>query len=166
GHMPYEYDGAEDLPHLSEMTTAALRVIEKDPDGYFIMIEGGRIDHAGHKNDLQRNVLETIEFSRAVQAAFDMVKDRGDTLIIVTADHETGGLKVIKNNGKGKLPDVKWSTKDHTASEVPLYAWGVSAEMALQIKDNTQIFSWATAKSLSSALVSKAKPEPAAASAE
>ncbi|MHC4638075.1 MAG: alkaline phosphatase [Planctomycetota bacterium] len=144
GNMPYEFNGLGELPHLSEMIAAALKIIEKDPDGFFIMVEGGRIDHAGHKNDLQRNVLETIEFARAVQVAFDWAKDRSDTVIIVTADHETGDLEVEKSNGAGKLPAVVWGKGGHTAANVPLYAWGVNAHMAPQIKDNTQIFAWTT----------------------
>ena len=68
------------------------------------MIEGGRIDHAGHSNDIERNVYETLEFSRTVQVAFDWAKGREDTLIVVTADHETGGLQVLENNGMGIFP--------------------------------------------------------------
>ena len=64
GHMPYEYDGAGDLPHLSDMAIKALDILDNDPDGYFIMIEGARIDHAGHANDIKRNVTETVEFSK------------------------------------------------------------------------------------------------------
>jgi alkaline phosphatase len=145
GNMPYEVDGLGDLPHLSEMAEVALKILDNDADGFFLMVEGGKIDHAGHDNDLLRNVTETIEFARAVEVAMSWARDRTDTLIIVTADHECGGLKVEKNNGAGKLPTVSWSTNDHTAAKVPVYAWGANAKMAREIKDNTQIFSMATA---------------------
>lgn len=97
------------------------------------------IDHAGHSNDIERNILETIEFSKTVQTIFDGVAGRDDTLILVTADHETGGLKVHKNNGKGQVPDISWSTGGHTVSNVPLYGWGRNAERVGGIMNNTDL---------------------------
>ena len=96
-------------------------------------------------------MTETIEFAKAVEAAIDWARADVNTLIIVTADHECGGLKVEKNNGAGKLPTVSWSTNDHTAAKVPVYAWGVNAQMAREIKDNTQIFSMLTGKDCTAA---------------
>ncbi len=145
GHMPFELDGLGDLPHLSEMTEIALDILDNDPDGFFLMVEGGRIDHAGHSNDIQRNVHETIEFSYAVQKVIDWAAGRMDTLILVTADHETGGLTVIANNGAGHYPTVSWSTGSHTGVTVPLYAWGVNAELILGGIDNTELFAIAVA---------------------
>jgi alkaline phosphatase len=140
GHMPFEYDGLGDLPHLSEMTQVALRFLENTPEGFFLMVEGGRIDHACHANDTIRAVLETIEFSDAVAIAHDWAKSHPETLILVTADHETGGMKVVKNNGAGVIPTVSWSTSKHTAANVPVYGWGVGADRVSGIMENTEIF--------------------------
>lgn len=140
GHMPFEVDGRGVLPTLPEMTRSALRILDNDPDGFFLMVEGGRIDHACHANDLERSIRETIEFSRAVAEAVGWGKDRTDTLIVVTADHETGGLRVIANNGPGALPTVTWSTKGHTTSEVPIYGWGKNAEPISGSLENTDVF--------------------------
>ena len=63
-------DGLGSLPHLSQMTTVALDILDSDPDGFFLMVESGRIDHAGHDNHLARNVGETIEFSNVDFDAF------------------------------------------------------------------------------------------------
>lgn len=139
-HMPYEWDGIGIFPHLSELTETALDILDNDPDGFFLMIEGGRIDHAGHINDIQKNIFETIEFSNAAQVAFNWAQDRTDTLLIVTADHETGGLMVIANNGKGNFPEVSWGTTGHTGVEVPVYSWGVNAHLLDSTIDNTDIF--------------------------
>jgi alkaline phosphatase len=86
-HLPYEYDyfigtssGYDILPHLSEMTVTALDILDNDPDGFFLMVEGGRIDHAGHSNLLEQNIFETLEFENAVQAVVDWAQDRSDTL--------------------------------------------------------------------------------------
>ncbi|MDE0506127.1 MAG: alkaline phosphatase, partial [Candidatus Poribacteria bacterium] len=70
-NLPYEYDGLGDLPHLSEMTATAMDILVRNPVGFFLMIEGGRIDHAGHLNDIERNVCETIEFSKTLKVVMD-----------------------------------------------------------------------------------------------
>jgi len=104
------------------------------------MVEGGRIDHACHANDLSRAVSETIEFSNAVAEAIEWSKGRTDTLIVVTADHETGGLRVRKNNGAGVVPTVSWGSADHTPQNVPAYAWGPNAKSISGTHENTHIF--------------------------
>jgi alkaline phosphatase len=145
GYLPYEYDGLGSLPHLSEMTATALSILDNDPDGFFLMVEGGRIDHAGHANDIQRGVLETIEFANTVQVAIDWAQGRTDTLILVTADHETGGLFVLENNGAGVLPTVEWTSGTHTEVNIPVYAWGLNAELIGGVMDNTEMFRVVTA---------------------
>jgi alkaline phosphatase len=145
GHMPYELEGVGSLPHLSDMTTAALEILDDDPDGFFLMVEGGRIDHACHSNLNQEMVLETVEFSNAVQKVLDWAAGRDDTLIIVTADHECGGLKVVTDNGKGNFPTATWSSTNHTGVNVPVYALGPNAEMVSGVIDNTDIFTICTA---------------------
>jgi alkaline phosphatase len=137
--IPYETKWSANVPHLSQMTETALAILDNDPDGFFLMLEGGKIDWAGHDNDIANVTGETIEFANAVQIILNWAEQRDDTLLIVTADHETGGLKVTKNNGKGKLPDVSWSSKNHTATEVPVYAWGKRAVLFTGPMDNTDI---------------------------
>ena len=150
--LPYEYDyvagidpGYITLPHLSEMVSTTLRLLEDAPNGFFLMVEGGRIDHAGHANDIARNVFEVLEFDSAIEVAYTWAISRTDTLIIVTADHETGGLEVVANNGAGNFPTVTWATTSHTATPVPVYAWGANAELAPQVTDNTHIYHLASA---------------------
>jgi alkaline phosphatase len=147
GHMPYEYDGLGALPQLSEMTSTAMSILDNDPDGFFLMIEGGRIDHAGHASNIERNIRETAEFSNSVQVAINWAAGRSDTLIIVTADHETGGLIVLDNNGSGLAPTVSWNSGgSHTGVNVPVYAWGINADQISGIMDNTDLFTVATAE--------------------
>lgn len=88
GHMNYEHDRPEDTagePSLAEMTVKTLRLLENDERGFFLMVEGGRIDHAHHANNAWRALTDAIAFARAVEKADEMTGD--DTLIIVTADH-------------------------------------------------------------------------------
>lgn len=143
GHMPFKYnylDGDYPYPDLADMTRKALDALANDPDGFFLMVEGGRIDHACHRNQVERAIHETLDFSRAVGVALHWAEGRTDTLIVVTADHETGGLAVTRDNGAGNYPTVTWSTFEHTDSEVPVYAWGAGARLVSGSIDNTRIF--------------------------
>jgi len=79
-------------PSLRDMTLKALDILSKDEDGFFLMIEGGQIDWAGHVNDAGWMLHELLKFDEAVAAVYDWVKDRDDTLVVVTADHETGSF--------------------------------------------------------------------------
>jgi len=140
GPLPYEYDGFGDYPHLSEMTSNALAILQKGQAGFFLLVEGGNIDHACHGHDLPRMIPDVIEFERTVQTVMDWAKKRSDTLVIITADHETGGLKVVKDNGVGKDPTVEWTANGHTGTNVCLWAWGVNSDKITPKMANTNIF--------------------------
>ena len=140
GYLPYESEGVAPLPHLSQMTVAALNILDNDPEGFFLMVEGGRIDHACHEKDIAKAIHETVEFSRAVEAVMSWAAGRDDTLILVTADHETGGLQLQGVAGRGEMPTAKWQTSEHTAQNVPVYAWGFGAAAVTGVLDNTDIF--------------------------
>ena len=138
--LPFEKGGDfSSRPHLSQMVEKALLLLDNEK-GFFIMIEGGLIDKVGHGNDIEKNIGETVEFGNAVKTVLDWAKGRNDTLVIVTADHETGGLTVIKNNGKGNYPEVTWKDKGHSGINVPLYAWGESSDAFGKTMDNTDFF--------------------------
>lgn len=97
-HIPYNLDRDEAVPTLKEQFEAAVKVLEKNDEGFVIMIEGGRIDHAGHANDLHSVVQEMLEFDEVFQAAIEYAQKQGDTSVIATADHETGGLTIGSQN--------------------------------------------------------------------
>lgn len=92
-------------PSLKEMTVKALDILSADPEGFFLMIEGGQIDWAGHNNDASTMLHELIKFDEAVQAVYDWVKDRDDTLVLITADHETGSFGF--SYSRMDLPEAK-----------------------------------------------------------
>lgn len=93
-HVPYNLDREEDFPSLKEQLEKAIEILEKNDEGFVIMIEGGRIDHAGHANDIHSVVQELIEFDEAFEAAVQYAEESGNTSVIATADHETGGLTI------------------------------------------------------------------------
>ena len=139
-NLPYMYEDSTTYPDLSSMSQKALSILEQDEDGFFLMVEGGRIDHACHSNNLILAIYETIEFEDTVTEVLNWMSGRDDTVLIITADHETGGLTVIKNNGAGELPDVTWSTGYHTDKEVPVYASGCEENIISGNFDNTHIY--------------------------
>ncbi len=92
-------------PTLTEMTDKALATLEKNDDGFFLMVEGGQIDWAAHDNDTGAMLHEMIKFSDAINSVMDWMKDRDDTLLIVSADHETGGFGFAYS--RNNLPKAK-----------------------------------------------------------
>jgi alkaline phosphatase len=136
---PYKAALNQNVPTLAEMSGAALNVLDNDRDGFFLMIEGGAIDWAGHANQSGRLIEEEIDFNKAVESVYSWVEKNSnwnETLLIVTGDHETGyltgqgsnpGWAPIKNNGKGELPGMQWNVGDHTNSLIPFFAKGTAA---------------------------------------
>jgi alkaline phosphatase len=106
GAMPYAID-MPDVPTLADFTTKAIELLDNE-NGFFIMVEGGKIDWACHKNDAATSIAETLAFDDAVQAAIEFYnKHPGQTLILVTADHETGGL-ALGADKTGYNINYKW----------------------------------------------------------
>lgn len=103
GNMSFEIDRVKTLePSLAEMTVKTLHVLAKSPKGFFAMIEGGRIDHASHRNDAAATIQDMLAFDAAVGVALDFARKTPDTLLIVTADHETGGMALIGHSKESK----------------------------------------------------------------
>ena len=103
GNMVYEIDRAQTAePSLAEMADKTLQILSRNRHGFFVMIEGGRIDHAAHRNDAAATIRDTLAFDEAVGVAMDFARKHPDTLVLVTADHETGGLSLIGNSKDSK----------------------------------------------------------------
>ncbi|MFW5782483.1 MAG: alkaline phosphatase [Candidatus Muiribacteriaceae bacterium] len=98
-HMSYELDRGLDEPSIALMTRKAIDLLEND-NGFFLMVEGGRIDHASHSNDAVGSIYDTLAFDKAVKEVLDYAKRRDDTLVVVTADHSTGGLTLARKKYK------------------------------------------------------------------
>ncbi|MFC9776757.1 alkaline phosphatase [Paenibacillus chitinolyticus] len=97
-HVDYVLDRTNTVPNLAEMTSKAIDILSANPKGFTMMVEGGRIDHAGHANDLPSVVQEMLDFDAAVKVAMEFAKKDGNTSVVVTADHETGGLSLSRDN--------------------------------------------------------------------
>ncbi len=112
---------------------------EKTPEkGFFFLIEASQIDWGGHSNLEEIVIDEVLELDEVVAVALNFAKSDGNTLVIVTADHETGGFSITSEDEKGK-PIIKFVSKEHTASMVPVFAFGPQAELFQGIYDNTEV---------------------------
>ena len=130
-------EGRTYLPDASKMAAGFLQ--KRSEKGFVLVIEGAQIDWAGHANDARYLVDETLDFDRAVGAMLDFAQEDGETLIIVTADHETGGFAINPGSSKDTLL-TSFTTTDHTASLVPVFAYGPGGELFQGIFDNTELY--------------------------
>lgn len=127
------------MDYLSGYVGKALAELEKDPDGLFLMVEGSQIDHAAHSADVRETLLETLDFDRAVGVVLDWMKTHPDTLLVVTADHQTGGM-LIKDGKPGESRvEAMLPTHSHNGFAVPVFAAGPGAARFSGVQDNTDI---------------------------
>lgn len=125
---------------LSEMTKKAIKILSSDGKRFFLMVEGSQIDWEAHDHDFHGMMLEMKDFDDAVGVALDFSMADGETLVIVTSDHETGGFAVHDGSvADSSVTEWGWTTGHHTASMVPLLADGPSAEKFSGIYENTRI---------------------------
>lgn len=153
---PFDVPFIKTVPTLAEMSLAAVNILDDDPDGFFLMIEGGAVDWAGEDNHIERMVEEQSSFNEAVEAVVKWIETSSnwhDTLLIVTSDHETGYItgpgsgrespdggisgtwKPLVNKGKGNVPEMEWHSDYHTNALVPLFAKGFGSERLLAKAD-------------------------------
>ncbi|MGC9357732.1 MAG: alkaline phosphatase, partial [Anaerolineae bacterium] len=134
-------------PTLAEMTTKAIDILSQDPEGFFLMVEGGQIDWACHDNDAINAIQDTVGFDEAVAVGKAYAAETGNTLVIVTADHETGGMAASTTDNGGEpfqMPDgtpfyVTWLTNSHTDDDVPTTAQGPWSHLLAGSYENTYI---------------------------
>ncbi len=117
----------------------ATQELSRNPAGFFIMAEGAQIDYGGHANNVGYVVQEMQDFDRAIGEAMKFADSNGETLVIVTADHETGGLSLLDGDIKRGYVDGNFSTNDHSAVMVPVFAYGPHSLDFRGVYENTEI---------------------------
>jgi len=122
---------------LREMTEKAIKILSKNSTGFILMVEGSQIDWAAHDNEIDTLIGEIKDFDDAIGAGLDFAENNGQTLIIVTADHETGGLSLNKGSVTDKeILEVNFAYKHHSAVMVPIFAYGPQSEIFGGIHEN------------------------------
>jgi alkaline phosphatase len=138
----------EQLPRISQgrgeqlvkSTQKALDLLQHNDKGMFVMIEGSQIDWGGHARNTQYIVEEMVDFDNAIGAVLDFAERDGNTLVIITADHETGGFSLVDGNMQTGTVKGKFTTSHHTGVMVPVFAYGPGAGLFSGIYENTAIF--------------------------
>lgn len=125
---------------LAKTTNVALNTLRQNPKGFFLMVEGSKIDDGGHDNNIQYVVEEMLDFDKTVGKALEFASQNGETLVVVTADHETGGLTLVDGDMKTGKVMARFSTGGHTGVMVPVFAYGPGAELFTGINENTSFF--------------------------
>ncbi len=126
-------------PSLAELTDKALALLSCNEKGFFLMVEDEGVDHGSHVNRPDYFIEHLKNLDDAVKVGIDFALQDGHTLVLVTADHETGGLNIIDGSPVGGQFEVAWATDRHTGQPVPLFAFGPHAMRFTGLKDNTEI---------------------------
>ena len=135
--MPKMQEGRGDF--LPQATQMALEYLSQDEDGFFLMVEGSQIDWGGHANDAEYIIEEVKDFDKTLGVALDFAERDGNTLVVVTADHETGGFALSSGENYNDLAGT-FSTGGHTSDLIPVFAFGPGSEAFAGIYENTGIF--------------------------
>lgn len=141
--VPYPVDTplpAERGDLLARASLKGIDLLNQNKNGFFMMIEGSQLDDYGHFNDLDLLMQETHDFDRTIGAIYEWAAKDGETLVVVTADHETGGLTLVDGDLKEGKIVCKFSTGGHSGVMVPVYAFGPGAQEFTGIYENTAIF--------------------------
>jgi Alkaline phosphatase len=128
-----------DDEELANLAMESVKRLAKNANGFFMMVESTYPDKGGHDNNPDASVMGVIQADWVAKKAVDYASTSGDTLVIVTADHETGGLSALMSMEEGSRPVIFYATTNHTGEPVPLYAYGPGAERFGGVIDNTDI---------------------------
>lgn len=130
--------GTDETPTLASLAVAALDILSEDEDGFFLMIEESHIDKRSHDNDIDGALEHVKAYDEAIKAVVEYAERIGNTIVIVTADHETGGLQYNGERAE-QLSDDMFTKGSHSSANVPFYVFGEIDFDFDQITDNTQI---------------------------
>lgn len=126
-------------PSLAELTAKAIAVLRRNAKGFFLMVEQEGVDMGSHVNREDYFIHHVNCLDEAIKVGLDFAAHDGQTLVLVTADHETGGVNIIGGTQKKKKVKLAWATDRHTGQPVPLFAYGPYALRFTGLKDNTEI---------------------------
>jgi len=127
-------------PPLPKMLATTLKKLQSEQAPFFLMVEASQIDWGGHDNDIEYVLSEFEEFDNTIQIALDFAKKDGNTLVVVTGDHETGGLVITGGDVDNNEIETRFSTSGHSGIMVPVFSYGPGAKEFKGIYENTQIF--------------------------
>lgn len=125
---------------LPQATEEALSYLSRNENPFFLMVEGAMIDTGGHNNHPETVIEEGIDFDRAIAKALKFADEDGETLVVITADHETGGITIPHGNLENGEVELAFETQDHTGVMVPIFAYGPHSDEFRGIYENSAVF--------------------------
>ena len=134
--MPRAAERGNFLPDAVDL---AIKSLDARGEGFFLMVEGSQIDYQGHGNSTEGVVDEMLDFDRAIKVALDFAERDGETLVVITADHETGGMTIMNGSYSDSTVVAQFNTGGHTGTMVPIYSFGPQAGKFTGIMENVQI---------------------------
>lgn len=134
-----DWTSENDINSLAKVVSDAIKNLNNSK-GFYMMVESAKIDHGGHANNLRNVILETLKLDALLSEALQFADRDGNTLVIVTGDHETGGLTLLGCDRQQGTVNVNFSTNDHTGVEIPVFAYGVGSQHFRGVYENTEIF--------------------------
>src|SRR5690606_36709117 len=134
GQNPTDHKGNVNLPMSS---TTSINIVKQNEEGFFHMVEGSQIDGGSDNNNTTQQVSEMLDFDQAIGRALEFAYEDGNTLIVVTADHETGGMALTGGSMKQAWVKAEYISGGHTGIAVPVFAYGPGAEAFMGFIENT-----------------------------
>ena len=133
-----KHEGRE--PSLEDIAQITIQKLKSFNNPFFLLVEGSQIDWGGHDNDSEHLISEMLEFDKTIETVFNFADKDKNTLVIITADHETGGTAIVDGNLEESFVKIKYVSGDHTATMVPIFSLGPYSSLFKGVYDNTEIF--------------------------
>ena len=133
-----KHEGRE--PSLEDIAQITIQKLKSFDNPFFLLVEGSQIDWGGHDNDSEHLISEMLEFDKTIETVFNFANKDKNTLVVITADHETGGAAIVDGNLEESFVKIKYVSGDHTATMVPIFSLGPYSSLFKGVYDNTEIF--------------------------
>lgn len=133
-----KHEGRE--PSLEDIAQITIQKLKSFDNPFFLLVEGSQIDWGGHDNDSEHLISEMLEFDKTIETVFNFADKDKNTLVVITADHETGGAAIVDGNLEKSFVKIKYVSGDHTATMVPIFSLGPYSSLFKGVYDNTEIF--------------------------
>ena len=133
-----KHEGRE--PSLEDIAQITIQKLKSFDNPFFLLVEGSQIDWGGHDNDSEHLISEMLEFDKTIETVFNFADKDKNTLVVITADHETGGASIVDGNLEESFVKIKYVSGDHTATMVPIFSLGPYSSLFKGVYDNTEIF--------------------------
>ena len=133
-----KHEGRE--PSLEDLAYITIQKLKSFDKPFFLLVEGSQIDWGSNDNDSEHLISEMLEFDRTIETVFNFADKDKNTMVVITEDHETGGVAIVDGNVEESLVEIKYVSEDNTATMIPIFSLGPNSSLFKGVYDNTEIF--------------------------